>query len=117
MEDWLGGSVTEFILVTVIIFGFAGLKSGQALAMTWRPVWQVLLYGLILAAANRFLSYALFFGQLLSVSGYIVDFVVICGIGVTGYRLTRAHQLVTQYPWLYERAGLFSWRKRGEPAR
>ena len=117
MQDWLGGSVTELILVTVIIFGFAGFKSGQALATTWRPLWQMFLYGLILAAANRFLSYALFSGELLSVSGYITDFVIICGIGVCGYTITRAHRMVVQYPWLYERSGLFSWRDRAGSAR
>jgi len=30
---------------------------------------------------------------------------------VVAYRVIRAHKMVTQYPWLYQRAGLFSWRK------
>ena len=28
------------------------------------------------------------------------------------YQVTRARWMVTQYPWLYERAGLFSWREK-----
>jgi len=28
------------------------------------------------------------------------------------YRLTQAHKMVAQYPWLYERAGLFAWREK-----
>ena len=34
-------------------------------------------------------------------------------IGSLGYRITRAHQMTTQYAWLYERTGPMSWRPRG----
>jgi hypothetical protein len=30
--------------------------------------------------------------------------------------VTKARKMVCQYPWLYERSGLFSWRDRN-PAR
>jgi hypothetical protein len=26
--------------------------------------------------------------------------------------MTQARKMVKQYPWLYERSGLFSWRER-----
>lgn len=112
MNELLGGSLTEFLIVTVVIFGFAAFMSGQALAGSWRPLWQMYPYGLMLAAANRFFSFALFGGELLSVSGFLIDAAVICAIGTAAYRATRVHKMVTQYPWLYERAGLFGWREK-----
>jgi hypothetical protein len=85
---------------------------GQAVAATWRPARQVVIYGALLALGDRFLVYALFGGQLLSASGYLVHAVVLICIGLIAYRLTRVHCMVNQYPWLYERAGPFGWRER-----
>jgi branched-chain amino acid transport system ATP-binding protein len=69
-------------------------------------------YGLLLAAADRFFSWALFEGVLLSPLGFVVDAIVIIVIGAFSYRLMLAHKMSSQYPWLYERAGLLSWRTR-----
>lgn len=112
MEGILGASLPVFIGLTLVLFGGAAFLMGQAVAATWRPIWQVLLYGALLTIGDRFLVYALFEGELLSVSGYLVHAVVLIGIGLVAYRLTRAHKMVSQYPWLYERAGLFTWRER-----
>ncbi|MGQ0662602.1 MAG: DUF6867 family protein [Pseudomonadota bacterium] len=112
MNDLLGGTLAEFIGLTVAILGGAAFMMGHALASTWRPAWQLLPYGLMLAAANRFLSYALFDGQLLSVSGFAVDAVVMVAIAGIAYRARLARQMVAQYPWLYERAGPFGWRRK-----
>jgi len=60
----------------------------------------------------RFIHFALFEGTLLSLHYYIVDAVVILAIGSLGFRYTRARQMTTQYRWLYERTGPFSWRER-----
>jgi branched-chain amino acid transport system ATP-binding protein len=116
VEEVLGSSLSVFIGVTVVIFGFASFMTGQALAGTWRPMWQVFPYCLMLAAANRFFCYALFEGEIFSISGFIVSVVVTCAIGAAAYLATRAHKMVTQYPWLYERSGLFSWRPRRQTA-
>lgn len=109
----LGGALADFLGVTVVLFGAAAFMTGQALAGTWRPAWQMLPYGLLLAAANRFLSWALFGGQLTSLVAFVIDAAALIAIGIAAYRLTRAHRMITQYPWLYERDGLFSWRLRG----
>ncbi len=101
-----------FALVTVVMGGWAAWMTGRACALTWRPVWTAVLYLLILAGAVRFIHFALFGGTLLSVHYYIVDAVVILGIGLAGFRYTRATQMTTQYRWLYERAGPFEWRER-----
>ena len=59
-EDSLG----VFLLVTVILGGGAAALAGRAVALTWRPWWQVVVYMLMLAAAVRFFHFALFGGTL-----------------------------------------------------
>ena len=112
MEAALGTTFPVFIGLTVIILGFASYLTGQALANTWRPLWQVFLYAFLLGFADRFLTFALFDGELLSLSGFAIDTLVLTGISLLSYRLTRVHRMVTQYPWIYERAGLFGWRDK-----
>jgi predicted membrane metal-binding protein len=101
-----------FGLVTVLMGGWAAWMTGRALALTWRPVWQVILATLLLAAVVRFFHYALFGGTLLTLHYYLVDAVVVAAIGLTGYRYTRARQMTTQYRWLYERTGPLTWREK-----
>ncbi len=112
MEHWLGTSFYVFALLSVGLIGGAGFMTGRALAATWRPVHQVFLYCLLLGGVDRFLVYSLFQGNLLSLSGWVIDTVVITAIALAAYRATRARTMVSQYPWLYERTGLFSWRER-----
>jgi hypothetical protein len=112
-HEFFGGSIGDFIGVTLVLFGGAAFMTGQALAGTWRPVWQMVPYGLLLGAADRFFTWGLFGGSLLSPSGFILDAAIIIASGCIAYRLTLAHKMTTQYPWLYERAGLFGWRVRG----
>tara|TARA_Y100001936_G_scaffold253799_1_gene321140 strand:- start:467 stop:802 length:336 start_codon:yes stop_codon:yes gene_type:complete len=107
--------LTVFLLFTVVIMGGAGYLTGQAIAGTWRPIWQLVAYSLLLGAFDRFLVYALFKGQLLSLSAFAIDSLVILAIAFLGFRLTRARIMVKQYPWIFERAGPLNWkRKSGE---
>jgi branched-chain amino acid transport system ATP-binding protein len=99
--------------MTVVLFGGAAVMAGQALARNWRPAWQAVPYALLLAAADRFLLYALFDGDLLSWSGYVIAFFILVAFCLLAWRVTRARRMVAQYPWLYRRAGLFGWRERG----
>ena len=101
-----------FALFTILLMGGAGYMTGQALAATWRPLWQAVAYSLLLGVVDRFLVFALFHGALLSLPAYALDTAVIGAICLLSYRLTRVNRMVTQYPWLYERAGLFHWRER-----
>jgi len=114
MEALIGNGIGTFIGITVVIAGGASFLMGQALAANWRPVWQAFLYGALLGGADRFLIFALFDGKLLSLPGYILDTAVLIGIALIAYRSTKAWKMVRQYPWLYERAGLFSWREKAE---
>jgi hypothetical protein len=112
MEALLGTTLPVFIGVTFGLSGFAAYMTGQALATTWRPVSQVILYSLLLGLADRFLTWALFQGELLSLSGYLIDTFVIFVITWLSFRLTLVRRMTAQYPWVYERAGLFTWRER-----
>jgi hypothetical protein len=101
-----------FALVTVMMGGWAAWMTGRAMAMTWQPFPLTVLYFLLLAAAVRFIHYALFEGTLLSAHYYLVDAAVVTAVGLLGYRVTRARQMTTQYRWLYERTGPLTWREK-----
>lgn len=111
IEPLLGVSWAVFIGVVVVLFGFAALMTGQALAQTWRPYWHAIPYSALLAAGAQFVGYALFEGELLAL-GWLIDFAVLLAIASLAYRITLVHKMVNQYPWLYERAGLLGWRPK-----
>ena len=116
----------SILLLTVIMFGGGGFLMGQALAETWRPWWQILPYGALLAIGNQFLGFALFGGPFLvdslvstnaqplwlAIATYLFEAVVIIAFALFAFRVTRVRKLVAQYPWLYERQGPFSWREK-----
>ena len=107
----LGVTWGVFIGVVVVMFGFAAVLTGQALAQTWRPYWHAVPYSVLLGAGAQFIGYALFGGKLV-VAGWLVDSAILLALTSLAYRVTLAHQMVNQYPWLYERAGLFFWRQK-----
>ena len=113
MTGVVGTTLGVWIGITLVIMGFAAFMTGHALANTWRPRWQVVVYCLLLGLVDRFLIWALFRGEPWLVTGYAIDAAYLVGLGFLSYRLTEARKMVTQYPWLYERTGLLSWRSRG----
>ncbi len=112
MEELLGTTLGVSFTVTVVVMGFAAFMTGQALAGTWKSMWQVVLYCLLLGLGDRFLIFSLYGGELLSLSGYLIDSAVLVAISLFAYRLTQARKMTSQYPWIYERAGLLSWRDK-----
>lgn len=112
MDGVLGSSLGVFLGLTVLVFGGCGVLTGQTLAEGWKPQWMAYAYTLLLGLGDRFLTWGLFGGQLLSVYGFVVHTVVIGIITLTAYRLSLARRMVSQYPWLYERSGPFGWRER-----
>jgi hypothetical protein len=105
-------SVSVFILVTLILGGGASVLAGRAIAMTWRPGWQVVVYMLILGLAVRFIHFSLFGGTLLSLHYYLVDSAFCMAFGFLGFRKTRILQMVQHYRWLYEPYGPVRWRRK-----
>jgi hypothetical protein len=100
-----------FVGVTLILFGFAAYATGRALAITWRPARWAVFYTALLGLFDRFIHYALFDGDLLSLPGYLIDTAALILIALAAFRMTQAAKMVQQYPWLYRRSGLFSWRE------
>jgi|CEGD01.1.fsa_nt_gi branched-chain amino acid transport system ATP-binding protein len=111
-NDLLGGYPLTFILFTLVAGGWLAFMTGNALAATWRPMWQALPYAILLGAAERFFNFALFAGDLLSITGFLIDTALLMLITLAAYRATLARKMVLQYPWHYQRAGLFGWQPR-----
>jgi hypothetical protein len=101
-----------FVLLTVFMGGGAAWRTGQAVAESWGELWPVAAYTLLLAAAVRFLHYALFSGPLISAPHFAVDFGVLLVLALLGHRTRRARHMGEQYPWLVERSGVLGWRLR-----
>jgi len=106
LMDW-----PVFIGITVVLFGFASMMTGQALAATWRPVGWTIVYILLLGLVDRFIVWSLFEGDLGSIAGYLVDTATMLAIGLISYRVTQVRKMVSQYPWLYRDTGPFFWRR------
>jgi hypothetical protein len=106
------GSVGIFLLVSVVLGGGAAVLAGRAIAVTWRPWWQIVAYMLILGGAVRFIHFALFGGTLTSFHYYVVDSAICMACGCLGFRAARAAQMVSQYRWINEPNGLLRWRRK-----
>jgi ABC-type uncharacterized transport system permease subunit len=116
MEALLGTSIGVFVGLTVIVAGGAAIMTGRALADGWKSSWHVVFACIGLTLADRFLVYALFGGELLSPSGFLIDFVVLVVLALLTYRVTLVRKMVNQYPWRYERISLFTYRERPSQA-
>jgi GR25 family glycosyltransferase involved in LPS biosynthesis len=103
----------EFVLVTVILAGAAAYMTGRANARVWGDEITLVVYMVLLAAATRFIHFALFSGTLLSPWYYVVDLIVLLVIAFVGKRITRAGQMARQYGFEYERRNAFVWGRKG----
>jgi Domain of unknown function (DUF6867) len=104
-----------FILVTCVLGGGAAWMAGRAYAITWRSPQSLVLALLLLGIATRFIHHAMFGGTMFSLRYYVADTVVLMIIGFVSFRFRRTWQMATQYYWLYERTGPFTWRSRQKP--
>lgn len=98
--DDAGRALLIFLGVSVVLGGAASFSAGRALAKTWRPPWRALAYATLLAAAMRFLHYALFAEPLLSGWRYGLDFAVASVFAMAGFNLTRRQQMKQHYGWM-----------------
>ena len=103
-------SLSVFLFATVALGGGAAWLTGRAIASSWEPAWKAAAWMLPLAAAVRFIHFALFGGTLLSPHYYLVDLAVLVVLALAGHRRTRALQMRARYRWLYAAAGPFGWR-------
>jgi hypothetical protein len=105
-------SIWEFLFVTVALAGGAAYLTGRAVARSWQGNATLVAYMVLLAAATRFIHFALFQGSLLSLHYLLVDFVVITALALLGKRITRAGQMGRQYGFEFDRTGLLSWVRK-----
>ena len=101
-----------FVFLTVTLGGAAARVTGSAIASSWRPPWQIAGAAFLLACAVRFFHFALFGEPLLALPNFIADYFTVLMFAAYGFQLTRARQMVEQYPWAYEPAGPFWWRPK-----
>ncbi len=113
MDDmfFIAWKIVEWSVEGLLYICFPYLM-GQAVAETWRPAWQIIVYSFLLALGYHFIRCALFNGEWLSILQYMLNSLVILVISALAYRLTQARKMVTQYPWLYERSGLLGWKEK-----
>jgi hypothetical protein len=110
-EAYEAQALLRVLFLTGIVGGGAACLAGRAIARTWRPLWHVLGYMVLLAAAVRFAHFALFEATLLSVPAFLGDLTFVVLIGALAWRVTRTTQMVQQYPWRYERSSPITWRE------
>jgi hypothetical protein len=112
MFDWFGNTLFVVVLLNIALIGPASFAAGHGVGVTWRHWAQVVFYTALLSASLRFLDYALANGELWSVGGFFLGWLIQGAVGLFAYRLTRARQMAQQYPWLYARKGLLGWEER-----
>jgi hypothetical protein len=100
------------MFVTVILAGGAAYLTGRSNARIWGDNISLVIYMVLLAAATRFIHFALFSGTLLSPWYYVVDLIVLLIIAFVGKRFTRAGQMERQYGFEYERRNAFAWGRK-----
>jgi len=109
---WTSADNGLFVFVLLTVLGAAAASAtGRALAKTWSPTWLLAPYMVVLAAAVRFLHFALFQEELSSIHYYLVTLVILLAVAWASYKSMRATQMATQYSWSYEKSGL-NWRAR-----
>lgn len=109
LTAFLGTSPAIFLGLTVIMVGGAAILTGRAVANNWKPAWQVVASCFGLALADRFLTYALFQGELVNLWGIFVHFLVLSAMGLASWRVAKVGRLVNQYPWRYRRTSPFGY--------
>jgi hypothetical protein len=105
-------SLVAFLVCTVFLGGGAAFLTGRAMAKTWRPIPLLVFYCFLIALVVRFLHYALYEGELLTLYYFTLHLVLLIGVGIFGYQLYRARQMVRQYSWINQDAGPMAWKVR-----
>ena len=102
----------EFILMTVILFGWCSFQLGKAMANSWQSRSLMIFYVLLLTTFDRFLLFALFEQKLLSITMFLIDFIALSIISWISYKITKINYMVNQYPWKYQKTGFFSYKNK-----
>src|SRR5258708_33406802 len=89
MFEWFGNTLFVVLLLNLVLVGPASFASGHAVAITWRPWWQVAFYTGLLSATLRFLDYALAGGELWALGGFLLGWLGPPAVGGFAFPLER----------------------------
>ena len=87
----------QFLLMTLTLFGWCSYQLGKAMANTWQPISLMIFYVLLLTAFDRFLLFALFEQELLSIIMFFIDFITLSLIALISFRVAKTSYMVNQY--------------------
>jgi hypothetical protein len=105
-------NLIQYILMTLILFGWCSFQLGKAMASTWQSITLMFFYTLLLTCFDRFLLFALFEQKLFSLIQFSVDFITLSIISLIAFKITRVNYMVAQYPWKYNKSSLFSYTEK-----
>ncbi len=112
MEFFFEDNLSSFLVLTMFLGGGAAFLAGRANAKSWKSPVTLFINMLLLNCGLRFLHFALFEQELLSVEHFISQGIILEAFAFLGYRLTMAKQMAAKYPWLYELTSPFTWRQK-----
>ena len=102
----------QFLLMTLTLFGWCSYQLGKAMANTWQSISLMIFYVFLLTLFDRFLLFALFEQELLSIILFFIDFITLSLISSISYRVAKINYMVNQYPWKYQKIGFFSYKNK-----
>ncbi len=98
--DFVIGDPRVFIGVTLVLGGLASVAAGRAVALSWRPLVLLPLYGLPLAFAMRFLHWSLFGEPLAAPLPALIAYGWTLFAQGLAWGLAHRALVRRQYPWL-----------------
>lgn len=99
-ETFVIGDPRVFVGVTLVLGGLASFAAGRAVALTWRPLWLLPLYGVPLAFAIRFLQWSLFGEPLAAPLAALTAYGWTLAVQSLAWRLAHSALVKRQYPWI-----------------
>ena len=111
-ETLIFGILVENYFILLVIMGWIAHMIGQSLASQWYSWQKIIPSCLLLSCSNNFLIYALFEGELLSLSAFLMTSVILIIVACVSYRICYVKKMTTQYWWLYEKNHLFNFAKK-----
>lgn len=102
-------NLIQYILMTLVLFGWCSFQLGKAMANSWQSVLLMIFYITLLTCFERFLMFALFNQELSSFIKFFIDFISLLLISIMAFKITRTSYMVSQYPWKFKKKSIFQY--------